>query len=260
MTKTITSISKTEHQQTIDLLCLAAQIILESGGETYRVEETATRMAKGLGLEEINVVVFPTSIYIESEGYTGIRRVVNRGTNTGKIAEVNDISRRVERGELTKEETEKRLYEITMEKGEKRSLLIIGFGISAACFSLLFGGNLQTFFVTFLIGVVIELLEPLTRNITMGQIYGHIIGGCVAAMMACGFHAVISPVNISAAIIGGIMPLLSGILMTMAARDIMYGDLISGMARALEGLLMAASVAIGVFIGLYLMSGIGGVN
>ena len=29
----------------IELICLAAQLILENGGETYRVEETASRMA-----------------------------------------------------------------------------------------------------------------------------------------------------------------------------------------------------------------------
>lgn len=38
--------------------------------------------------------------------------------------------------------------------------------------------------------------------------------------------------------------------MTTAVRDTMYGDLISGMARALEALLLAASVALGVYTAL----------
>ena len=34
----------------IELLCIAAQLMLENGSETYRVEETVRRMAAGLGL------------------------------------------------------------------------------------------------------------------------------------------------------------------------------------------------------------------
>ena len=55
------------------------------------------------------------------------------------------------------------------------------------------------------------------------------------------------------------MPLLSGLLMTNAVRDTMYGDLISGVTRAVEALLLAASVALGVFVGLELTAMLGGV-
>ena len=62
-----------------------------------------------------------------------------------------------------------------------------------------------------------------------------------------------------AAIIGGIMPLLSGLAMTTAVRDTVYGDLISGMTRALEALLLAAAVAMGVYVGLKFAAMMGGI-
>ena len=62
----------------------------------------------------------------------------------------------------------------------------------------------------------------------------------------------------NAAIIGGIMPMLTGLLMTTAVRDTMYGDLVSGICRAVEALLLAASVALGVYVGLKLASMMGG--
>ena len=55
------------------------------------------------------------------------------------------------------------------------------------------------------------------------------------------------------------MPLLSGLLMTNAVRDTMYGDLMSGVTRAVEALLLATAVALGVFVGLELASMLGGV-
>ena len=39
------------EKQKLNLLCDAAQLLLENGSETYRVEETAQRMAKGLNIE-----------------------------------------------------------------------------------------------------------------------------------------------------------------------------------------------------------------
>ena len=51
---------------------------------------------------------------------------------------------------------------------------------------------------------------------------------------------------------------LTGLLMTTAVRDTMYGDLISGIARAVEALLLAACIALGVYTGLKLMGMMGG--
>ena len=72
-------------------------------------------------------------------------------------------------------------------------------------------------------------------------------------------YGVLPIYNVNAAIIGGIMPLLSGLAMTTAVRDTMYGDLISGMTRALEAMLLATAVAIGVYTGLKMAAMMGGI-
>ena len=58
--------------------------------------------------------------------------------------------------------------------------------------------------------------------------------------------AKLKSLNISALIIGGIMPLLPGLSMTNAIRDTINGDLVSGSARALEALLACVAIAAGV--------------
>ena len=71
------SLDQTERQK-IRLICLAAQMVLENGGETYRVEETGMRMAAGLGLDDVNIVAFPTSIFVNVNGHARIRRITHR--------------------------------------------------------------------------------------------------------------------------------------------------------------------------------------
>ncbi|MBR5559885.1 MAG: threonine/serine exporter family protein [Clostridia bacterium] len=236
--------------QKIRLICMAAQIVLENGGETYRVEETATRMANGLGLEDVNVVAFPTSIFVNVGGRSSLRRITHRGTNTARLARVNDVSRRVERGELTLEEARAKLDAIAADPGWSQPLMILAYGVSAASFSLVFGGNLGSFFVALIVGMLMQVIQPLFTHMAMGTLLFNFCGGFLTALLSQATSQVVAYGDVNATIIGGIMPLLTGLLMTTAVRDTMYGDLISGIARAVEALLLAGCVALGVFVGL----------
>ncbi|MHB9094460.1 MAG: threonine/serine exporter family protein, partial [Eubacteriales bacterium] len=48
----------------IDFAGLAGELLLKSGAETSRVEDTITRICIGAGFTEIEVLVFPTGIII----------------------------------------------------------------------------------------------------------------------------------------------------------------------------------------------------
>ena len=245
--------------QAIEVLCTAARLMLENGSETYRVEETVLRMAKGLGIERANIAAFPTSIMIEVQGCARVRRISRRGTDTLRIAQVNDISRRVEHGEMGARQAALALARIEAAPGASRRTLIWSYALAAASFSLLFGGDAGTFLVTFFIGIVVQAVRPLFLGMEMGVLFGNFAGGMFTAVLAQAIHAVLPYGSANAAIVGGIMPLLSGLLMTTAVRDTMYGDLISGMTRALEALLLAASVALGVYAGLKMATVMGGI-
>ncbi len=109
----------------IELVCLAAQLILENGGETYRVEETARRMANGLGLSDVNIAAFPTSIFVEADGRAQLRRIVRRGNDMERLAITNDVSRRVECGELPLDEARRALEAVASSRGPSQLTLMI---------------------------------------------------------------------------------------------------------------------------------------
>lgn len=245
--------------QKIRLICQAAQLVLENGGETYRVEETAMRMASGLGLSDVNIVAFPTSVFVSVEGLSRIRRVTHRGTNTSRLARVNDVSRRVEHGLISADEAEAELHAIAADPGLHQLTLIVAYGVSAASFSLVFGGGLGTLVVALFIGMIVQAIQPLFSRMAMGTLLFDFSGGFLAAALAQLASLAVPYGDVNAAIVGGIMPLLTGLLMTTAVRDTMYGDLISGIARAVEALLLAACIALGVYVGLKLTGMMGGV-
>lgn len=252
------SVSAQADTQKIRLICRAAQMVLENGGETYRVEETAMRMASGLGLEDVNVVAFPTSVFVNVGGLSRIRRVTHRGTNTSRLARINDVSRKVEHGLLSADEAEAELAAIAGDPGLHQLTLIAAYGVSAASFSLVFGGGLGTLAVALFIGMAVQAIQPLFARMAMGTLLFDFSGGFLAAALAQLASLAAPYGDVNAAIVGGIMPLLTGLLMTTAVRDTMYGDLISGIARAVEALLLAACIALGVYVGLKLTGVMGG--
>ncbi len=243
----------------IEALCTAAQMVLENGGETYRVEETVMRMAKGLGLGQVHVVAFPTSIFVETCGRACVRRISRRGTNMKRLAMVNDISRHAACGGMTIEQVEHALEAVMREPGRSRRVTVLACALACGSVSLMFGGGLGTFCVAFVAGLLIQTVQPLFSHMAMGALFGNFTGGLIASVMAEAVARVVPYGSINATIIAGIMPLLTGLLMTTAVRDTMYGDLVSGLARAVEGLLLAASVALGVYVGLKLMAALGGI-
>lgn len=100
--------NQTRNQYKVMELCLlAGKIMLQSGAETYRVEDTMMRIASSFGIQESHSYVTPTGIIFSIEGEppkTKLIRVTERTTDLVKVAKVNSISRKISSEELTLDE------------------------------------------------------------------------------------------------------------------------------------------------------------
>ena len=152
-------------EQKLNIVGAAAQLLLENGSETYRVEETARRMAKGFGIGEINIAAFPTSVFLEAGGRAFVRRISRRGTNSRRIAMVNEISREVEQGRLSPEAAGCALEKVRKTPVFSQRTMILAYALAAASFCLLFDGDAATFVVTFAIGVLVQAIQPLFAHL-----------------------------------------------------------------------------------------------
>ena len=91
-------------------------LMLENGAETYRVEETMSRICLAYGIEKVDVFVIPTNIIITIKTYKNAisrtRRVTSRTINLDKIAKLNNLSREVAFNKVSIEDAEKKLSNI----------------------------------------------------------------------------------------------------------------------------------------------------
>jgi uncharacterized membrane protein YjjP (DUF1212 family) len=228
----------------------AGQIILESGGETYRVEETIWRICKAFGVEHADSFVTPTGIMatVSDEDHKTtslVKRIHKRTVNLEKISRVNDLSRNIQTQTLSVDQFYDELLKI--ENGKRYSTLITLFfsALGAAAFSILFGGNIKDAIAAFIIGVVIKLFSNLCNEFNINDFFINSISGAIVAGMALVSVKLGIASNTDIVIIGAVMLLVPGLAITNAIRDTIAGDLVSGLTRAAEAFLIAISIAVG---------------
>lgn len=228
----------------------AGKILLESGAETYRVEETIIRICNSFGVEFAESYVTPTGIMVsiydsEKNTKTLITRIKVRSNNLQKIHLVNNLSRDMTVNEFTVCEVEQMLRDIDATEKYSETYMLLASAFAAAFLTVLFGGKIYDCIVAFFIGLGIRIICVTADKLLINSFFTNIIGGAFAAFGAIAAYSLGIPVNINHVIIGSIMLLVPGLIITNAIRDTIAGDLLSGLTRAAEAIFIAISIAIG---------------
>ena len=248
-----------KHGLDIELLLntaqLAAIIVLESGGETSRAEETATIICRSYG-EAAEAIAFPTGIFITVENgdghkMTSVARVRSRSVNLHRVERANAFSRDFASGKITLEELNRALTELKSQILYKKLLSLICTGLSAAAFTLLFE---ETLGLSVLFDMAVALLASFTAQTVVSspklkgsyQFSLTFLSASIMTVLSTLCVALFGIGDLNCIIIGSIMPLLPGLSLTNAIRDTVMGDTVSGTVRIVETMLTAIAIAGGV--------------
>lgn len=228
----------------------AGQIILESGGEVYRVEETIIRICKAYGVYFAESFVTPTGIMVsvcDENHYTTtlIKRVKSRTVDLQKVHLVNELSRNVYTKNYTLDEVDQELKKIEHTPRYSFAITVLFSALGAAGFTVLFGGKVTDCLASFIVGIIIKLFTTKAAQLDINSFFINSIGGAAAAAMALILYSSGIGTNFDTVIIGSIMLLVPGLAITNAIRDTIAGDLVSGLTRAAEAFLTAIAIAVG---------------
>lgn len=245
----------------VEVVKLAAHMVLRYGGETYRAEETVMRICQAYGYR-CDALALPTGVLITiSEGTretrTVISRVTQRSVDLEKIDRVNELSRQLAQGKLTLEEALGALRALYDAPGQKRGYKVLWAAGTAALFATMFRGDLFDFCAALVCGALVELLAGGLPE-QVGMAASNLLGGFFTALLALMITSWTGMGHLETIIAGTIMPMLPGLAMTNAIRDAMRGDLVSGVARAGEALLRSVVLAAGAGVAIQLWMALGG--
>lgn len=213
------------HKLLLDTAVLAGEIMLCSGAETYRVEDTMYHILKTSEAESIEALALMTGIVATlnspdmEQPMTLMKAVNDRTTNLNHIIQVNDISRRYCGGELTLEETYRKLKQIGGMQYSRILCNIALVGVASG-FAMMFGGSFLDVVVTAMVGILLAGIITLGQKLRMNVIIVDILSSMGIAVLAIAMKTyAIQTINMDTVIISAIMPLVPGVAITNAIRD-----------------------------------------
>lgn len=233
----------------LDVALKAGKILLESGAEIYRVEETICRICTNFEMEETSSIVMPTAIFVSflylGKSYSRVARVQTRSTDLNRIDCINSLSRNTTSHQMSLEQFAQELN--TIENMGSYSLLIniIMGALVAGSFTLFFKGSFMDALCAFFIGGLVRFLIIKFDQLKVNGFFSVCICSALIAFTSLLFVHFNLAQSKDTMIIGTIMLLVPGLAITNAIRDGIAGDLISAISRGVEAILTAIAVALG---------------
>lgn len=247
-----------DNKLLMDTAVLAGEILLSSGAETNRVEDTVNRILMTSDLEKGEALAISTGIFALLEDRnkvvaTSIRRVKKRETNLNNIYLVNNVSRNFCGGKCTLEQAYNELSSIAKSAQYNKILLLICYIITSASFTLLFGGGAYECMISAFNGIIIFLIGLIKTKKDMNRLIVKMLQSLAMAIFAVSFIQIFKlNINLETVIAGSIMALVPGVALTNSIRDLFHGDYLSGGARFIEAFISVTFIAIGFGLGLLL--------
>ena len=232
--------------------------LLESGAEIYRVEESIRRLLQAYGLATGEVFAIPNCIIAslvtpEGQVLTRVRRMPSHGTDIYQLERCNDLCRRLCVETPPLDEAERRMDDLlSSRRYYSFPAQLLAYFVGAAAFVPFFGGTWRDALCGGLCGMAIGLCLTFLSRLGTNLFFKTVAGGTVSGLLALGLRVVGLGQNVDFITIGALMILVPGVLFTNAMRDIMAGDIMAGISKAAEALLIGMAIALGTGVSLWL--------
>lgn len=247
-----------------DVLGVALDIgenMLECGAAVNRVEDTIARICRSYGVQKVEVFSFNFLSLVsaaDEEGHTVTRtkRTYSLTTNLYRLELFNALSRYVCERQPTMEEIEWKKQEILSKDKNIGWLSCLGYFIATGGFAVYFGGSLLDGLAAALISLFVFAANRYTKKKSTNQLVHTVVMTTLAGVFAILLVWLGIGQHVDKVMIGDIMLFIPGLVMVNSIRDMLYGDIMTGLFRLIEAVLVALAIACGMAISLLLLGGL----
>ena len=231
--------------------------ILRCGGEIHRVEDSLTRVCRAYGCDRVDVFCITSVIILNAKvgekNYSQTRRIAGYGNNMSRLESVNALCRQLCAEPILPQDVKLRLADIRRGSNLKTWRKWLGGIAGASGFALFFGGTVLDGIAAALVSLVISAMDFFVYRDDMNRLLYTLICSFFAGLTALGLIHVGVGQHASAIMIGTIMLLIPGVALTNSVRDMLGGDVIAGLLRLVESVMLAAAIAAGFAMAIMLV-------
>ncbi len=237
--------------------------MLVSGSEVGRTEKQIEDMCYVYGMEEVEVFIITSSIvvsvrYSDGKRYTQTKRIKNYKTDFYKIELYENLISLICKKAVSKEEIKLQMEKIECQISEehkwksKITNYMVFCGVSAV-FTLFFGGTLKDATASVICGIFIKFAINLFETAGNNRFFINLVSSAAGGLASCILLKVGMADFVDKVIIGNIMLLIPGLATVNAFKDLISGEMISGLLRFSDALVQAAAIALGFTISIIMM-------
>ena len=230
---------------------------------SHRVEGALANAARRLGVRA-EFLSTPTSL-ISAFGEPGDQHVALARVQPGaleldKLVDLDDTVEALYRGDLTVDRAQAELHGIVGRPARYPAWAHVGaFALAAAAASHFFGGGWADMGAAGLLGLAGGLLGLAAgRWEAVGRMHEFLVT-LVATVGAAALARVAGPLSPTAVVIGSIIVLLPGLMLTLALNELGTGHVVAGTARLSASLMVFLQIGLGVGLGGRLAAALPGV-
>lgn len=248
-----------EVREVLNIALLSGEILLTSGSEIYRVEDTIDRICFAYDIE-CESFVTPTGIFVTgwpinntNKAVSLIKRIRNRTINLHNIELINTFSRNLQAAHMPYEEAMNILKAIEIAPYFSFIKRLGAACITSFAYAILFKGTFIDGLFAAAISMIIYCILEKMKKADINQYFTSFLCSFTAGLISVCAGKLISTLNIDSIIVGSIMILVPGLAITNGIRDALHGDILSSQARVVEALIIVTAVGVGMGIALLLM-------
>lgn len=244
---------QTKAEKVLSLALDLGKSMVKCGAEINRVEETVIHIGHAYEMKDtqvFSVVSMMHATVCDEDGRTHsqMRRIYSYSTDFETLEKLNALSRRISKEKIDIDTARAELENILAHKSHLRFYVILGYMLSAFSFAIFFGGTLLDAVAALPIAVIICFMQRYIKGKGASKLFLTALQGAVASALALLFYKIGFGDNFDMIIIGNIMLMIPGLLLINSVREMLCGDLMSGMLRLMESIILAMAIAFGVAV------------
>ena len=245
-------ILKEDAQLVGNILLEIGASLMSSGASTNRIRITMERIAKGLGYR-IELLITHRAIMLtinekdQEHFFSRLKRTSPHGVNFRIVSGISHLSWNVMEQQWTVSQISDELLRLKSLPHYPR-LIILGFvGLAGSAFCNIFGGGIIEMTVAFVATVIGLFVRQETMKKKFNP-YLCVFFAAFAASLVAGLaeyhHIGMQP---DKAFATSVLFLVPGVPLINSVTDLLDGNIQNGMVRAMNGLMIAFSIAMGLF-------------
>lgn len=228
--------------------------MMECGAEAWRAENTMARIFRAYDLEVLDAHTIATQAAVTvktpaGEHYTSTCMILpdKTGTDLERLETLNAAARQICAAPPPLEHLPLCLNRPTLRWSWRE---LVGYLLGSGAFAVFFGGGLIDGLASGFIGGIIYLMEQLRRVHHQNRIIYTTLACFLSGLLAQACVGMGFGVNLDLIMIGDIMLFIPGLVIVNGVREFFYADILTGLYRIVEALLIAGAIAVGYAVSL----------